>query len=44
VNDGPDRWVLVDNWSDDPAPVYETRGAAYRALIASAAGGTGDDT
>jgi hypothetical protein len=42
VNDGPDRWVLVDNWSDDPAPVYETRGAAYRALIASAAGGTGE--
>jgi hypothetical protein len=27
-NDGPRRWVLVDNWTDDPAPAYETEEAA----------------
>lgn len=34
VNDGPGRWVLVDNWSDDPCPVYESREAAQAAVDA----------
>lgn len=24
IEDGEGRWVLVDNLSDDPAPVYDT--------------------
>lgn len=31
LNDGPDRWVLVDIESDEPAPVYLTKEAAYEA-------------
>lgn len=30
INDGPDRWVLVDNESDDPCPVYETEAVAEK--------------
>jgi hypothetical protein len=33
VNDGPNRWVLVDNQSDDPSSVYQTEGEA-RAIAA----------
>jgi sarcosine oxidase gamma subunit len=33
VNDGPNRWVLVDNQSDDPSPVYQTEAEA-RAIAA----------
>jgi len=29
LNDGSNRWVLCDNESDDPAPVYETEAEAY---------------
>jgi len=29
LNDGPNRWVLFDNESDDPAPVYATEAEAY---------------
>lgn len=28
LNDGPSRYVVLDNWSDDPAPVFERRAAA----------------
>lgn len=34
LNDGPGRWVLVDNESDDPAPVYDTQAAAEAAMLA----------
>jgi hypothetical protein len=30
LNDGPDRWVAVDNASDDPHPVFSTESAAQR--------------
>jgi len=32
-NDGPRRWVLVDQESDEPCPVYNTRSQA-RAIAA----------
>jgi hypothetical protein len=32
LEDGPEQWVLVDNTSDDPCPVYTTRAAAEAAL------------
>lgn len=32
LNDGPGRWVLVDNGSDDPCPVYPTEEAANAAM------------
>jgi hypothetical protein len=32
LNDGPGRYVLCDDRSDEPAPVYETEAEAYAAL------------
>lgn len=32
LSDGPDRYVLIDDRSDDPAPVYESEVEAYAAL------------
>lgn len=32
LEDGPGRFVLVDNESDDPAPVYLTKEDAERAM------------
>lgn len=32
LNDGPGRWVLVDNQSDEPCPVYMSRAEAELAL------------
>lgn len=33
LNDGPNRWVLTDDRSDDPCPVYETREQAFLAMF-----------
>lgn len=32
INDGPDRWVLVDSENDELAPVYDTMEAAQAAM------------
>lgn len=34
LEDGPNRYVLVDNESDDPTPVYSTMIEAMAALAA----------